>query len=114
MRDIYTDYDIFWIPSANIESVPQAHLELRRRIQPGVEDVQADIKKIVQLRLSQENASRWLLIFDNADDMDLWIKKQANTIESPRLIDRLPRHGKGPIVFTSRNNKIAVSWHSRT
>lgn len=61
---MYPKCYIFWIPANNVESLHQAYLELGRQLQiPDVKDKQENIKKFVQLRLSQENASQWLLIF---------------------------------------------------
>lgn len=109
MREMYPECYIFWIPANKVESLHQAYLELGRQLRiPDVKDEQEDIKKLVQLRLSQENASQWLLIFDKADDIDMWIKKSDNINGSSSLIDFLPRHSKGSIVFTTRSRKIAV------
>jgi hypothetical protein len=41
----------------------------------GCEEEKADYKKHVQEYLSQESASPWFLVFDNADDIDMWIAK---------------------------------------
>ncbi|MCJ1470163.1 hypothetical protein MMC07_008808, partial [Pseudocyphellaria aurata] len=109
MRDTYPECAIFWLPATNTESLQQAYMEIGRQLQiPGLDDKQADIQKLVQLHLSQENASQWLLIFDNADDIDMWFKPPEKAIESAGLIDCLPRHNKGSIVFTTRSRKIAV------
>jgi hypothetical protein len=58
----------------------------------------------VQEHLSKGSAGQWVLVFDNADDIDMWKSKQG----SGRLIDYLPRSIQGSIVFTTRNRKIAV------
>ena len=71
-RDKYPDCSIFWIPAIDIENIQQSYLEIGRQLRiSGVEDKQADIKKLVQTFLSQEKANQWLLIFDNADDIDM-------------------------------------------
>ncbi|MCJ1471106.1 hypothetical protein MMC07_009754 [Pseudocyphellaria aurata] len=109
MRDKYPECSVFWIPASTTASFQQAYLELARQLQiSGVEDKNANIRKLVQLHLSQTNARQWLLIFDNADDIDMWIKKPDELIGSTCLIDCLPRHSKGSIVFTTRSQKTAV------
>jgi hypothetical protein len=45
------------------------------------------------------------VIFDNADDMDMWIKS-SNAI--PALKDCLPQSEQGHILFTTRNQKLVV------
>jgi hypothetical protein len=73
------------------------------------EEENADVKTLVQHQLSQESTGRWLLVFDNADDIDLWFGKGDNAANSQRLVyDYLPRSGYGLIVFTTRSRKIAV------
>jgi hypothetical protein len=51
---------------------------------------------------------QWLLIFDNADDIDMWINKDGNEDSSPALKDYLPRSNQGCILFITRSRKIAV------
>lgn len=71
-----------------------------------------DVKKLVQGYLSKDDAGQWLLIFDNADDIDMWIAKPEPKQESGRgllcLIDYLPRSKQGSIIFTMRDRKTAV------
>ncbi|KAL4909946.1 hypothetical protein BDW74DRAFT_186277 [Aspergillus multicolor] len=63
------DFDsIFWIPCTSHESIEQASK--------------------VKAHLSQSRAGKWLLIFDNADDMSMW--------------------SRGHILLTTRNRKVAV------
>jgi hypothetical protein len=64
--------------------------------------------KLMQRYLSQESAGQWLLILDNADDIDMWFKSTSNNTEQTCLIDYLPGSRKGSIVFTTRSRKAAV------
>jgi hypothetical protein len=66
----------------------------------------------VQLHLSKSN-ERWLLIFDNADNVDMWIDQRRSEVGSGPLIDYLPRSGRGCIVFTTRDRKTAVKLTQR-
>jgi len=109
MREKYPECSIFWVPSTNIESVQQAYQEICRELRiASSKDEQVDVKSLVQRHLSQESAGRWLLIFDNADDLEMWIHKDAGTAESPCLIDYLPRSSRGSIIFTTRSRKTAL------
>jgi len=58
--------------------------------------------KLVQDTLSQDSAGQWLLILDNADDMDMWLNTDMGT-RSTRLIDCLPRSNKGSIVHHAQS-----------
>lgn len=109
IREKYPKSSIFWIPATNSESLLQAYLEVGQQLGIyGLDEEKADIKKLVQRHLSQESAGRWLLIFDNADDMDMWIQNARYGSQSPGLIDYLPRSSQGCVVFTTRSRKVAV------
>lgn len=73
---------------------------------PGANEEKADAKKLVQKHLSKESTGRWLLVFDNADDVNMWIIRSGPG--SSRLIDSLLWSEQGSIVFTTRNRKTAV------
>jgi tetratricopeptide (TPR) repeat protein len=107
---------IIWIPATNSESLHQAYLEVAQQLNiPGWEDDKADVKRLVQEYLSKESTGRWLLVFDNADNIDMWIAKESGPESGLQhrqgfrsLIDCLPKSNQGAIVFTTRNRKIAV------
>lgn len=102
---------IIWIPVTSKESLEVAYLNAARQLGiPGCDD-KADVKRLVQEHLSRESAGQWLLVFDNADDMDMWIDKSAP--DSGRLIDYLPKSAHGSILFTTRDKKAAVKFASR-
>ncbi|KAM3072468.1 hypothetical protein ACMFMG_009268 [Clarireedia jacksonii] len=107
IRDRYKDCLVIWIPATNAESLHQAYREVARQLKiPGSNEDKADAKKLVQGYLSKESAGRWLLVFDNADDVNMWITVSGSG--SGRLIDCLPRSEQGCIVFTTRDRKTAV------
>ena len=113
-RDQNPNCSVFWVAATNIENVQQAYLDIGRQLQvPGLEEDKADVKKLVQDRLSQESAGQWLLILDNADDVDMWFEKTDGSNESRRLIDYLPRSSKGSIIITTRSRKVAVKMASK-
>lgn len=59
----------------------------------------------MQAYLSSKNAGKWLLVFDNADDTDLWLTAYD---KAPALEDFLPQSEQGRILFTTRNWELAV------
>jgi Cdc6-like AAA superfamily ATPase len=77
-RKKYENCSIIWIAAINMESVQQAYLDAARQLGiPGWNDDKVDIKKLVQEYLSKESSGQWLLVFDNADDIDMWINRPA-------------------------------------
>ncbi|CZR51333.1 related to kinesin light chain 1 [Phialocephala subalpina] len=115
IKDKYKNCSVIWIPATNTESLYQMYLDIARQLGiPAWEDKEVDVKKLVQEYLSKDNAGQWLLVFDNADDIDMWIAKpgsgsgSGSAQESGGLIDYLPRSKQGSIVFTTRDRKAAV------
>ncbi|KAL4751018.1 hypothetical protein BDW72DRAFT_193288 [Aspergillus terricola var. indicus] len=97
------DCSIFWIPCTSYEAVEQACTAIAQMV--GIQDVQpAEVKERLNTYLSQMDG-KWLLIFDNADDMDMWTK---NSSTASSLRDLLPFNTQGHIIFTTRNRKLAV------
>src|SRR5690606_33646731 len=107
----HPDYSVLWIPATSDESLNQAYIDVASRLGlSAAGEKEADVKKLVKDYLSKESAGQWLLIFDNADDLDMWTKKSDKEGEQQALslIDYLPRSSKGRIVFTTRTRKVAV------
>ena len=108
-RDKYKDCSIIWMPATDMESLQQAYLDAARQLGvPGWDEERADVKRLVQAYLSKESAGQWLLVFDNADDIDMWTTKPRTEQTSGRLIDYLPRSKQGCIIFTTRDRKTAI------
>jgi NB-ARC domain len=106
-RAKHDNCSIVWIPATNKESLEQAYLDVAKQLGiPGCEEDKADVKRLVQDHLSNESTGQWLLVFDNADDIDMWIGKSEQG--SGRLIEYLPRSKQGSIIFTTRDRKAAV------
>ena len=108
-REKHKNCSVIWIPATNMESLEQAYLELARQLcVPGWQEDKSNVKRLVQNHLSEESSGQWLLVFDNADDIDMWIPQARSKQESENLIDYLPRSEQGSIVFTTRDRRIAV------
>ena len=69
VRDTTPECSIFWIPSTSTEMIEQAYIGIGEHLRlQGV--TPADVKMQVKAHLSSEKAGPWLLIIDNADDMN--------------------------------------------
>ena len=62
--------------------------------------------------LERRSSRRWLLVVDNADDIDMLYRRRAGNIaaNSHRLIDYFPHCSNGSIVLTTRNMKVGRSF----
>ncbi|KAG9242296.1 hypothetical protein BJ878DRAFT_555788 [Calycina marina] len=114
IREHHKDCAIFWIPATNFESLQQAYLSICTQLQlPVWDNRNEDPKKLLQIHLSQASAGQWLLVFDNADDINMWTGSQGSDRVSSPLKDHLPTSQKGRIVFTSRDRKTAYDLVQR-
>ncbi|KAK2594005.1 hypothetical protein QQS21_008267 [Conoideocrella luteorostrata] len=96
-----------WIQATSMESLDRGYHAVAQQL--GIQDSggkDADSKKLVQDFLSSDAAGQWLLIFDNADEMQMWIDKVGP--ESRSLMDYIPRSKTGRVIFTTRDRKLGV------
>ncbi|KAL2847246.1 putative kinesin light chain [Aspergillus pseudoustus] len=103
IQDREPECSIFWIPCTSYEAVEQAYMNIAQMV--GLQDVEpAEVKEQVQSYFSQTD-EKWILIFDNADKIDMWLKGKP---AAPPLKDIIPRSENGHILFTSRNRQLAL------
>ena len=102
---------IFWVSALSAESFEQACIEIARnlRISQAIGD-REDVKELVRRHLSTDRAGQWLMIVDNADDMDVMYGSDRE--ESVGVADYLPESEDGLIVFTTRSQEAAVALAS--
>lgn len=65
------DYSIFWIPVSSEQSTTQAYTEIAKKLGLWKSNDEEDLKELVCQNLSSDEAGKWLLIIDNADDHGL-------------------------------------------
>ncbi|KAK6832647.1 hypothetical protein RU639_003908 [Aspergillus parasiticus] len=104
IRDRDRECSVFWVPCTSHGMIEQTFVNIAQTV--GLYDVNpAEVKEQIKLYLSCERAGKWLLIFDNADDSEMWLTGNGIT---PALEDFLPQSDQGHILFTSRNGELAV------
>jgi tetratricopeptide (TPR) repeat protein len=107
-REKYKSCAVLWIPATNMESLHQGYVHIAQRLSiPGWNDEKADVKRLVQLHLSQESAGQWLLIFDSADDVSMWTAESGSRTGVVDWMQYFPSSNQGRIVFTTRVTAIA-------
>jgi KaiC/GvpD/RAD55 family RecA-like ATPase len=109
IREKHKNCSVIWIPAINIESLHQVYMDIAQHLSiPGWEEDKADVKRLVQGYLSKESVGQWVLVFDNANNINMWMAKPESKPGSGRLIEYLPRSNQGCIIFTTRDRKTAV------
>ncbi len=57
-----------------MDSLHQVYRNVAQQLHiSGLDEEKADVKKLVRVYLSQADARPWLCVFDNADDLSMWI-----------------------------------------
>jgi tetratricopeptide (TPR) repeat protein len=103
MRDREPACSIFWIPCTSYEAVEQAFMTIAQVV--GLQDMEpAEVKQRLQTYFSQTN-KKWILIFDNADEFEMWTKGSPI---APPLKDIIPWSENGHVLFTSRNRQLVL------
>jgi tetratricopeptide (TPR) repeat protein len=100
----HPDVSVFWIHALSLETFEQACREVAGVL--GIlraEDSKEDAKELVQRHLSAERAGKWMLVVDNADNVE--VVKGSDGEKG--ILDYLPKSELGLTVFTTRDKKTA-------
>ena len=103
------EYSIFWVAALSEASFEKAYAELAHKLSIKKSKEDEDIKDLVHYHLSSEKAGKWLLIVDNADDMEVVIGSN----EKHGIYRYLPKSENGRVVFTTRSREVAVAVAGR-
>ncbi|KAF2181417.1 kinesin light chain 3 [Zopfia rhizophila CBS 207.26] len=98
---------VFWIDASDMNSLHQGYWSIAQKLDvPGWDDEKVDVKQLVKHHLSRKGKRQWLLIFDNADNADLW-SPGLSTTQTASSTDYLPQSELGSIIFTTTDCDIA-------
>lgn len=94
MRRKSPDCSVFWVSAISRAAFDRAYLQIGQLLNiPGIIEEKANVNQLVKTGLSQENTGPWLLIVDNADDIDVLCHR---TDGEPPLVDYLPVTREAP------------------
>ncbi|KAL8852521.1 MAG: hypothetical protein Q9221_002645 [Calogaya cf. arnoldii] len=97
---------VFWIHASTAERMKSGSRDIANEIGiPGRDGQDVDILRKVKEWFESEISGRWLLIYDNVDDIDLTYGGTHG-----RLADYFPRSNRGSIIMTTRNRQIGIKF----
>jgi tetratricopeptide (TPR) repeat protein len=100
---------VFWVPAVSQESFEGAYYNIAKLLDiPGYSDSQVNVKDLVKSYLSDENFGPWLIVVDNADDVDV-LFGDSKSHDQGQLISYLPRSCRGCVIFTTRTRATAIT-----
>ncbi|CZR37581.1 uncharacterized protein FPRO_02158 [Fusarium proliferatum ET1] len=109
IKEAKKDYLVFWVPALSHASFEQACMQIIDACGIPTTDNSDAIETVCQ-HLCLKSAGKWLLVVDNADNMQ--------TVMGSKGVDKglyrsLPQSDQGRILFTTRYRKVAVSVAGR-
>jgi nucleoside phosphorylase/tetratricopeptide (TPR) repeat protein len=100
------EYSILWIPILSMANIEQAYGEIAKKLHLEKKHDGDDIRELVCEHLNADEAGKWLIIVDNADDQELVFgSDKVSGIEW-----YLPDSENGSILLTTRSRQIAVDF----
>lgn len=107
---------IFWVHAGSIERFRQAYSAIARQCQIDDKDgSEADILSRVKSWMESEKSGNWLMVLDNADDLELFCGKPPPSAQgltnsaAPRPLKHyLPICTQGAILITTRNKQVGI------
>ena len=102
----HPDISVFWIAALSAGAFERSFDKIAEMIGlRSTANQSEDLKDLVKRYLSGRRAGKWLLIVDNADDIELL----EPSVHSDGLLQYLPESPWGVTVFTSRSSSTAQS-----
>ncbi|KAI8294629.1 hypothetical protein K4K56_001810 [Colletotrichum sp. SAR 10_98] len=107
VADAYPDCSVFWVPAVNAAMFDNHYRKIGQALElKGIEGAQADVKTLVKDALERDDINNWLLIIDNADDIEMVFSRSG-------LASYIPTSRRGSVLITTRNS-VAAARYDRT
>jgi tetratricopeptide (TPR) repeat protein len=112
-RKDHPEAHIFWIHASNLARFTEAFHQIGKEL--GLSDVdnpEVDTLQLVQKWLSNDANGPWLLVVDNADDIETFFGSRDNESaeqdgrQARALFKYLPQSSNGSMILTTRDKRI--------
>ncbi|KAF5518090.1 hypothetical protein CGCA056_v011312 [Colletotrichum aenigma] len=104
VRNAHSDCSVFWVPAVSAAMFDNHYRKIGQALKiKGIQEAQEDIKDLVRDVLNRDDINSWLLIIDNADDIDLMFTKSG-------LASYIPTGRKGSVLLTNRHSVTAARY----
>ncbi|KAH8588907.1 P-loop containing nucleoside triphosphate hydrolase protein [Bisporella sp. PMI_857] len=115
IRDVSPQTFVLWVHASTKARFEEAYRGIADRLElPGRNDPKVDVLRLVSNWLCDETHGRWIMILDNADDVDVFYlsrapqRNESFATASARLVTYLPQSRNGSILITSRSKDVAA------
>ena len=106
---------ILWVYASNLARFRESYEAIAKELRlPGFDDPKTDLLNAVYQWLLSESSGPWLLILDNADDVNIIQNNHDNDSRSEHssrtnIQEYLPQRAGGAILITSRDRNAALA-----
>ena len=102
MQASLPDVSVFWVPANTVELFNQAYVAIAQECEiPGCNDANANVLSLAKTWLQDKKSGRWLIIIDNADDIQLFGPPGD-------LAKWIPECAHGSILITTRDKAAGL------
>ncbi|KAM0443810.1 hypothetical protein ACHAO4_010369, partial [Trichoderma viride] len=116
LQKTHPTVSVFWIHASSAARFRQAFASIAQKYNiPGYAEPKVNMPLLVKGWLEEKDHGEWLMVIDNADDMQLFSGQPAGTATSPskaedekNLARYLPECAHGTILITTRNKQVGV------
>ncbi|KAH6973012.1 hypothetical protein BKA56DRAFT_646039 [Ilyonectria sp. MPI-CAGE-AT-0026] len=120
LRQTHPGISVFWIHGGNAERFRGGYSSIAQELNiPGRDDPQIDVLSLVKAWLEKNYQQRWLMVIDNADDIELFFGSQEgndettssnSTVNEVACLGRyVPECAHGSILVTTRNKQAGLN-----
>ncbi|KAL7916973.1 P-loop containing nucleoside triphosphate hydrolase protein [Trichoderma austrokoningii] len=116
LQKTHPTISVFWIHASSAARFRQAFASIAQGYDiPGYAEPGVDMPLLVKGWLEEKDHGEWLMVIDNADDIQLFFGQPEGTATSPseaqeekNLARYLPECAHGTILITTRNKQVGV------
>ncbi|TVY65025.1 Protein SERAC1 [Fusarium oxysporum f. sp. cubense] len=111
VQEVSQDTSVFWVHASSAERFSEGYANIANECKiPGYEDPRFDVLPAVKDWLESDESGQWLMVIDNADDMELFFPQN----ESPKMKSNaekslgqfIPQCAHGNALITTRNMQV--------
>ncbi|KAL8647306.1 MAG: hypothetical protein Q9210_005637 [Variospora velana] len=99
--------NVLWVHAGSVSKLVQSCRDICDKLQlPGCSDPQSDSLRILHAWLSEETNGSWILVVDNADDLDILVKRLPSENGPQTLLQLVPYREHGKVLVTTRDRRV--------
>ncbi|KAH8671817.1 TPR domain protein [Tricladium varicosporioides] len=108
---------VFWVHAGTVARFEEGYRRIAETAKiDGLDKPNVDVLQLVSMWLCDEINGKWVMIVDNADDLNVLFKQTADHNSAQvvhSLSNFIPQSQNGSIVLTSRNRNVAFRFTGR-